>query len=213
MGEPGDSKEGRGHQKEFCRWYVQICNVWHETIVITNFSPVVSNYRNNAHLTAVCSELPAWASTRKVKPISIYWSKRLQWVAMASAGPYANLHLDSRQITTPASHHSVHMSSSTQLKFRLGSQWGQTFDWGCVPPTGRACPLIPASMIYNSTVFCVIITRHWVFYCQPEGGWSLPMSETGVKMMVMWYTGGSSTDDIDTSGGNYISSVLPFYIL
>jgi len=30
--------------------------------------------------------------TRKVKPIWIYWSKR-QWVAMASAGPYANLHL------------------------------------------------------------------------------------------------------------------------
>jgi len=31
--------------------------------------------------------------TRKVKPIWIYWSKR-QWVAMASAEPYANLHLD-----------------------------------------------------------------------------------------------------------------------
>jgi len=29
--------------------------------------------------------------TRKVKPIWIYWSKR-QWVAMASDGPYANLH-------------------------------------------------------------------------------------------------------------------------
>jgi len=31
--------------------------------------------------------------TRKVKPIWIYWSKR-QWMAVASAGPYANLHLD-----------------------------------------------------------------------------------------------------------------------
>jgi len=30
--------------------------------------------------------------TRKVKPIWIYWSKR-QWVAVVSAGPYANLHL------------------------------------------------------------------------------------------------------------------------
>jgi len=29
--------------------------------------------------------------TRKVKPVSIYWSKR-QWVTVASAGPYANLH-------------------------------------------------------------------------------------------------------------------------
>jgi len=31
--------------------------------------------------------------TRKVKPIWIYGSKR-QWVAVASAGPYANLHID-----------------------------------------------------------------------------------------------------------------------
>jgi len=30
---------------------------------------------------------------RKVKPIWIYCSKR-QWVAVASAGPYANPHLD-----------------------------------------------------------------------------------------------------------------------
>jgi len=39
-----------------------------------------------------CPGLPKWAGTRKVKPIWIYWSKR-QWVAVASAGPYANLHL------------------------------------------------------------------------------------------------------------------------
>ena len=35
---------------------------------------------------------PRWDSTKKVKPIWIYWSKR-QWVAVASAGPYANLQL------------------------------------------------------------------------------------------------------------------------
>jgi len=34
--------------------------------------------------------LPGWASTRKVKPIWIYWSKR-QWVAVVSAGSYAML--------------------------------------------------------------------------------------------------------------------------
>ena len=48
--------------------------------------------------------LPRWASTRKVKPIWILLKKR-QWVAVASAGPYAAPR--SRQITTPASHHSV----------------------------------------------------------------------------------------------------------
>jgi len=40
--------------------------------------------------------LPGWAGTRKVQPIWIYWSKR-QWVAVASAGPYANLHLASNR--------------------------------------------------------------------------------------------------------------------
>jgi len=45
----------------------------------------------------ICPRLPRWAGTskvktRKVKPIWIYWSKRY-WVAVASAGPYANLHL------------------------------------------------------------------------------------------------------------------------
>jgi len=34
--------------------------------------------------------------TRKVNPIWIYSSKR-QWVAVASAGPYANLHLTPRR--------------------------------------------------------------------------------------------------------------------
>jgi len=42
----------------------------------------------------------------------IYWSKR-QWVAVASAGPYASLHLArrSRQITTPAPHHSCFLQA------------------------------------------------------------------------------------------------------
>jgi len=40
----------------------------------------------------LCLQLPGWAGTRKVKPIWIYWSKT-QWVALASDGPYANLHL------------------------------------------------------------------------------------------------------------------------
>ena len=47
--------------------------------------------RTHNHLTALFSGLPGWAGTRKVKPIWICWSKR-QWVAVASAGPYASLH-------------------------------------------------------------------------------------------------------------------------
>ena len=47
---------------------------------------------NYTRLMALFPGLPRWASTRKVKPIWFYWSK-WQWVAVASAGPYASLHL------------------------------------------------------------------------------------------------------------------------
>ena len=43
-------------------------------------------------LTALCPGLPRSAGTRKVNQPGFYWSKR-QWVAVASAGPYASLHL------------------------------------------------------------------------------------------------------------------------
>ena len=46
----------------------------------------------HTHLTDLFPWLPRWAGTRKVKPSGFYWSKR-QWVAVASAGPYASLHL------------------------------------------------------------------------------------------------------------------------
>ena len=55
-----------------------------------------------------CPGLPRWAGTRKVKPIWIHWSKR-SWVAVASAGLYANLHLTQthNHPSLPRSHHSV----------------------------------------------------------------------------------------------------------
>ena len=43
-------------------------------------------------LTHLCSGLPRWDSTRKAIQSGCYWSKK-QWVAVASAGPYASLHL------------------------------------------------------------------------------------------------------------------------
>ena len=46
----------------------------------------------HARLTALFPRLPGWAGTRKVNQSGFYWSKK-QWVAVASAGPYASLHL------------------------------------------------------------------------------------------------------------------------
>jgi len=70
---------------------------WHHCTLAEEWA-IFNN--TNIHLTALCLGLPGWASTRKVKSIWIYWSKR-QWVAVASAGPHP------RQITMPAPHHSV----------------------------------------------------------------------------------------------------------
>ena len=60
------------------------------------FIKVFSFKRSQTHtrLTVLFPGLPGWAGTRKVKPIwtGFYWSKR-QWVAVASAGPYASLHI------------------------------------------------------------------------------------------------------------------------
>ena len=52
---------------------------------------VLSKYTHTS-LTALFPGIPRWASTRKVKPIWILLKQR-QWVAVASAGPYASLHL------------------------------------------------------------------------------------------------------------------------
>ena len=46
----------------------------------------------HTRLTALFPGLPRWAGTRKVNQSGFYWSKR-QRVAVASAGPYASLHL------------------------------------------------------------------------------------------------------------------------
>ena len=63
---------------------------------------------NNTCLMTLCSWLPGWACTRKVKPIWIYWSRR-RWVVVASTGPYANLHL-TPDTPTPAPRQSVFTS-------------------------------------------------------------------------------------------------------
>ena len=60
----------------------------------------------HARLTALCLGLPGWASTRKIKPIWILLKQEtvsasgISW-AICKSAPH------SRQITTPAPHHSV----------------------------------------------------------------------------------------------------------
>ena len=61
-------------------------------------TPTITLFLTHTHththtrLTALFPGVPRWAGTRKVKTSEFYWSKR-QWVAVASAGPYASLHL------------------------------------------------------------------------------------------------------------------------
>ena len=51
---------------------------------VTQHISLTSQQHARTRLTALCSGLPWWAGTRKVKPSGFYWSKR-QWVAVAPA--------------------------------------------------------------------------------------------------------------------------------
>jgi len=63
--------------------------------------------QTHTHLTALFPGLPGWAGTRKVKPIWILLKQ--ETVSVASAGPYASLHLapDRQPRQHLTSHHSV----------------------------------------------------------------------------------------------------------
>jgi len=90
-------------------------------------------YYNRFTAPGLCPGLPGWAGTRKVKPIWIYCSKR-QWEAVASAGPYANLHLAPGRITMPASHHSVFYRPDVHPATQptASKHWGNTnATWLC----------------------------------------------------------------------------------
>ena len=71
-----------------------------------------SYYYHYTRLTALFPGLPSWVSTRNENPSGLHWSKR-QWVAVASAGPYASLHLaPDRQ---PRQHPITHFSTDWML--------------------------------------------------------------------------------------------------
>ena len=69
-----------------------------------------SNYHTHTRLTALCSRLPGWAGTRKPKVIWILLKQEtvsdsgISWAICKSAPR-------SRQITTPAPHHSVFLQA------------------------------------------------------------------------------------------------------
>ena len=73
---------------------------------ITRHSSLYYTYYTHTRLTALFPGLPGWAGTRKVKPIWVLLKQEtvsgsgISWAICKSASR-------SRQITTPASHHSV----------------------------------------------------------------------------------------------------------
>ena len=100
------------------RWTLTVCNsmqYWaiRQNSLIWQFVPLLRYCQLNkinisAHthtrLTALCQGLPGWAGTRKVKPILDFTEARdgdWQWHHLGKSAPR------SRQITTPAPHHSV----------------------------------------------------------------------------------------------------------
>ena len=100
-------RPGSAHQQTTHWVHQQLSRPCHAVAAHTRSSaayskPAHTHTVTHTRSTALCPRLPRWAGTRKVKPIWIvperknqsgfYWSKR-QRVAVASAGPYASLHL------------------------------------------------------------------------------------------------------------------------
>ena len=93
----------------FCDWSIDSWN-WCELIRILELDSHELYFWVKLHthtrLTALCPGLPRWASTRKVKPI---WILPKQETVSGSGFSWARCKSapHSRQITMPASHHSV----------------------------------------------------------------------------------------------------------
>ena len=85
-----------------------IVSKWDQTIDIhlSGLCTYAVSTHTHTRLTALCPGLPGWASTRKVKPIWILLKQEtgsgsgISWAICKSAPR-------SRQLTTPAPHHSV----------------------------------------------------------------------------------------------------------
>jgi len=97
---------------------------WHHPVTWPNHCSLTvdSHSNSNTRLMALCPGLSGWYSTRKVKPIWIYWSKitvsgsDISWAICKSVSRF-------RQITMPAAHHSVFTG---QMPFLPPSQQHQS---------------------------------------------------------------------------------------
>jgi len=98
-------------------WYSSVSNtLCSNTAAYTSrtYKPIILTLTGTKHthnrLTALCPGLPGWVGTRKIKPICILLkqetvnSSGISW-AICKSAPH------SRQITTPAPHHSVFLQA------------------------------------------------------------------------------------------------------
>ena len=93
--------------------------------------PLNTYTHTHARLTALCPGLPRWAGTRKVKPIWILLKQEtlsgsgISW-AICKSAPH------SRQIATPASHHSVVSIYTINSKYTINSIWQYIIVESCI---------------------------------------------------------------------------------
>ena len=80
------------------------------TIVSTESTHTHARTHTHTHLTALCPGLPGWAGTRKVKPIWILLKQETVSGSGIRLAICKSAHR-SRQITTPAPHHSVFLQA------------------------------------------------------------------------------------------------------
>ena len=133
---------------------------------------------NNARLKALCPGLPMWAGTRKVKPIWILLKQEtvsgsgISWAICKSAPR-------SRQITTPATHHSVfyRLDALPTAQPTASKHWKQSINSALFTRWQQWCghllsvlqQLVIISLHHNNIWpmfcgrhMCVCLTQPWV---------------------------------------------------
>ena len=144
----------------------------------------------HTHLTALCPGLPGWSGTRKVKPVWILLKQEtvngsgINWAVCKSA-------TRSRQITTPAPHHSVFLRAecpsyyptnsveSTEGKlFYFSVNLNEFFTnhllWevqlGCYfcPMCNSACHILPPEISLIPPYVIRVLLIYGRSYCEPS---------------------------------------------
>jgi len=142
--------------------------------------------RTHTHLTALCSGLPGWAGTRKVKPVWILLKQEtvsgsgISWAICKSAPHHSTL----------APHHSVFYMSDALPAFLLGYIWNYRYytrakaKFAVGPAASRLPSIAPQQRRVNA---CSAMSVYIVAEHRYANGCKQHIFMTGLLLKIAWF--------------------------